>query len=93
MRVLQNFFDKKEFDYNNNSGKIHFIDCYKKCNDSRKYLSCITVQTSSGMDIYVYDKNEGRYSKVDLLRFAKAIKNGLILYNGKVQGLRKVLKK
>jgi hypothetical protein len=92
VRILQCFFDKKEFDYNNNSGKIHFIDCYKNINGEKKYLCCVTVQGSNGVDIYVYNSNEGKYSKVDLLCFARAVKNGLVLYNGKVQGLGKVLR-
>ena len=93
VRILQSFFTKKEFDYNNNSGKIHMLDCYKTLKGERKFFNCVTVQASNGMEIYVYNKKEGKYSRVDLLRFAKAVKNGLVLHNGNVQGLGKMLKK
>ena len=93
VRILQNFFDKKEFDYNNNKGRIHFIDCYKDIGNKRIFLNCVTVQSSSGMDIYVYNNAEGKYNQVDLLRFAKAVNNGLKLQNGNIQGLGKAIKK
>lgn len=90
--ILEEFFNNKEFNYQDNTGKIRMIDCYKDMNDERHYVNCISVQTKNGTEIYVYNKKEYRYCKMDLKIFAKAVKNGLVIHNCNVPGLNKALK-
>ena len=68
------------------------IDCFKDVNGKRHYLNCIAVQTKSGTDMYVYNKNKNGYSKIELKDFARAVKNGLVVHNCTVPGLRGALK-
>ena len=93
VRILQDFFNEQDFDYENGTGKIHIINCYKKFEDKTKYLNCVTVQTAEGIDIYVYNNKQGKYSEIDILNLAKAVKNGLVLHNAKIPGLGETLKK
>lgn len=90
--VLEEFFSKKEFDYNTGNGKIKIIDCYKDINDERHYVNCISVQTKNGTEIYIYNKRQYRYCQIDLINFAKAVQNGLVIHNCNVPGLNAVLK-
>ena len=92
VQILQQFFDRNEFDYENNNGKIHIINCYKKINDETKDINCISVEASNETDLYVYNKKEGKYSQISLSALARAVKNGLILHNCRVKGLGKILK-
>lgn len=93
VRILQNFFSKKEFDYDNSDGKIYVIDCYRKEDEKNKYYNCVVVRTAKKIDIYLYNKKEGKYSQISLMKFAKAVHNGLIIHNCKVPGLGNALKK
>jgi hypothetical protein len=45
--ILEEFFPIKDFDYQNNNGKIRMIDCYKDINNERHYVNCIAVQAKS----------------------------------------------
>ncbi len=90
--VLEQFFSKKEFDYQTNTGKIRMIDCYKVINNKIHYVNCISVQTKNGTEVYIYNKKKYRYCKMDLIDFAKAVQNGLVIHNCNVPGLNKVLK-
>jgi hypothetical protein len=90
--ILEELFSDKEFDYQNNTGKIRMIDCYKDINGQRRYVNCISVQTKNGTEIYVYNKKDYRYCNIDFINFAKAVKNGLIIHNCNVLGLNKTLK-
>lgn len=90
--ILEEFFNNKEFNYQDNTGKIRMINCYKDMNDERYYVNCIAVQTKNGEEIYIYNKKEYRYCQMDLRNFAKAVKNGLVIHNCKVPGLNKALK-
>ena len=92
-RILEELFDEKEFSYFGNNRKIRMLDCYKDIDGNRKYLNTIAVQTKHGMDIYIYDRNKCKYSRISLKNFAKAIKNGLVLHNCKIPGLSQELKK
>lgn len=92
-RVLEELFDEKEFNYFSNNRKIRMIDCYKDINGNRKYLNTIAVQTKHGMDIYIYDRKKCKYSRISFKNFAKAVKNGLVLYNCKLPGLTQELKR
>ena len=91
-RILQEFFNKKEFDYSSGNSKIRIIDCYKDVKGKRNYLNCISVQTRDYTKIYVYNKKEYKYCEMNLKAFALAIKNGLVLHNCKVPGLGKIFK-
>ena len=60
-------------------------------NGTRKYIQCIAVLTKHGTDMYVYDKKSYKYSKISMKHFARAVKNGLVIHNCKVPGLKKAL--
>lgn len=94
VRVLEELFDLTEFDYDCSRGKIRIIDCYKEVNNERKYYNVIVVDDGlDNPDIYFYNKKYGKYSKIEFVCFAQAIKNGLIiLHNDKIKNLNKVLK-
>lgn len=89
--MLEKIFSKSEFDYQNNGGKIRFIDCYKDHGDKRQYVSIVVVDNNPEPDIYIYNDKEKMYSKIDFVNFAYAVKNGLVLHNAKVRNLGKVL--
>ena len=91
-RVLEEFFDKKDFDYERNNTKIKILDCYKEVEGKRRYLNCISFQDFDKTKIFVYNKKDFRYHEIDLKNFAIAIKNGLVLHNCKISGLTKILK-
>ena len=91
-RILEDFFDKKEFNYNDGNGKIRFIDCYKDVNNKRQYLNCVSVESKSGIKIYVYNKKNLGYCEIDLRNFAIAVNNGLVLHNCSIPGLGRTLK-
>jgi hypothetical protein len=90
--ILEEFFNNKEFDYQDNSGKIKIVDCYKDINGERNYVNCIALQAKTGTEMYVYNKKEYRYCKMDLMNFAQAVQNGLVIYNCNVPGLKKALR-
>lgn len=92
-RVLEELFDEKGFNYFSNNRKIRMIDCYKDINGKREYLNTIAVQTKHGMDIYIYNREKCKYSRISFKNFAKAVKNGLVLYNYKLPGLTQELKR
>ena len=93
VRLLEKIFDEDEFDYINNKGKIHFIDCYKDINGKRLYLSFIAVDNKNEPDIYFYNTKTLRYKRVEFDKFVQAVRNGLVLYKSKVKNLNKSLKK
>ena len=91
--ILEYFFNKNDFDYQKSTGKIRIIDCYKDINGIRKYILCISVQNGQETDIYLYNRKQSRYCKLDINNFAKALKNGLIMHNCSVPNLKRTLKK
>lgn len=91
--ILEEFFNRKEFNYQNNSGKIKMIDCYKDLNNEKHYINCISLQTKNGIEIYLYNKKEYKYCQMDFMNFARAVDNGLVLYKCNIPGLNKVIKK
>lgn len=92
-RILEELFSDKEFNYASNNRKIRMLDCYKDRDGKREYLNCIAVQTKHGIQMYIYDRKKCKYTGITLENFAKAVKNGLVLYQAKVQGLAQELKK
>lgn len=92
VQILQHFFSLREFDFDNDKGQIRMINCYKDVNGIRKYFNCIVVRTISGTDVYLYNKKKGGYSQINLISFARAVKNGLVIHNSKVPGLGRYLK-
>lgn len=92
VRILQQFFSLREFDYDHDKGQIHMVNCYKDVNGERKYINCIAVRTVRGTDVYIYNKEEGSYSQIDIVAFARAVKNGLVIHDSQVPGLGKALK-
>ncbi len=92
VRILEELFSNKEFNFEENNKKIRMIDCYKDIKGVRNYINCIAVQTTKGTEMYVYNKKEYKYSQVNLKNFARAVKNGLIIHNCTVPGLKKALK-
>ena len=93
VRILQNFFSRKEFNYDDNTGKIYIIDCYKKTDGENKYVNCVVIRTANETCIYVYNNKEGKYFPINITNFAKAVKNGLVIHNCKVPGLGNALKR
>ena len=91
--ILEYFFNKIDFDYQESSGRIRMINCYKDVNNKRKYLSCIAVRNKGETDIYLYNKNEAKYFKLNMDTFAKVVENGLVIRNCSVPGLSRTLKK
>jgi len=89
--VLKNIFNVLDFDYDNSRGKIRFIDCYKDHDGIKQYVSVVVVDANPEPDIYIYNAKEKKYSKIDFVNFAYAVKNGLVLHNAKVRNLNKVL--
>lgn len=90
--ILESFFSQKEFDYQESTGKIRMIDCYKDINGIRKYILCLSVQKEHEMEFYLYNKEKAKYCKIDINHFARAVKDGLIIHNCSVSGLNKILK-
>lgn len=90
--ILEEFFNSKEFNYESGTSKIRMIDCYKDINDKRHYVNCVAVQTKNGTEMYIYNKKDYRYCQMDLMNFARAVKNGLVIHNCNVPGLNKALK-
>ncbi len=91
--ILESFFSQKEFDYQESTGKIRMIDCYKDINGIRKYILCLSVQKGHETEFYLYNKEKAKYCKIDINHFARAVKNGLIIHNCSVPGLNRILKK
>ena len=90
-KILERLFKDYEFDFNENNQRIRMVDCYKDINGNRKYIQCISVLTKDGTDMYVYDKKSYKYSKIEMKDFARAVKNGLVIHNCKVPGLKKAM--
>ena len=91
-RILEDFFSKKDFDYNRGNSRIRMIDCYKDIKGTRHYLNCISLQSKNKTKIFVYNKKDFKYCEMDIKAFALAVKNGLVLHNCKVPGLGRIVK-
>ena len=91
--ILEYFFKKLDFDYQESSGRIRMINCYKDINNKRKYFSCIAVRNKGETDIYLYNNKEAKYFKLNMDTFAKVVENGLVIHNCSVPGLSRTLKK
>ena len=88
-KVLEEFFNEKEFEYEHNSGKIRIYDCYKEINGEKRYISFVTVTEKKKTEIYVYNEKESKYSEIDIEHWFNCINNG-VQVNGKlVRGVRK----
>lgn len=79
-RVLENFFDEKEFDYDYNTGKIKIYDCYKDIDNERKYYTFITVNDGKDTDIYVYNEIDSKYSQIGPDNWLHCVENGLMVH-------------
>ena len=79
--VLERLFDNDLFDYERTTGKILFANCYKKINGIKKYICVVIVESDENIypDIYIYNKRDGRYYKIDFANFNNAIENGLTI--------------
>lgn len=92
VHVLEKLFSREEFNFQENNRKIRMINCYKDVKGNRQYVNFIHVQTKRGIDMYVYNKKEYKYSQISLKDFARAVKNGLVIHNCSVPGLNNALK-
>ena len=90
-KVLEQLFTSEEFRLGDSSPRIKMIDCYKDINGRREYVQCVAVIAKNGTDMYIYNKNSFKYSKIDMKYFARAVKNGLIIHNYKIPGLKKAM--
>ena len=91
VRLLETLFTKETFDYNNNTGSIRIIDCYKDIEGNKNCINCITVEDKGQTHIFIYNKKEYRYKEIELENFINAIKNGLVLYKSKIKEVEKRL--
>jgi len=86
-KILEEFFNSKEFDYQNNTGKIRIIDCYKDVDDEGRYLNCIVVLLKDETRVYVYNIKDYKYCRMSIENFANAVVNGLVIHKTSVPGL------
>ena len=91
VRVLENFFSLKDFNYDEDCGRIKFVDCFKIRNGQRMNVSLVTVKKQKGSDVYIYNPKEGGYRQIDLVHIARAVKNGLTIVNGRIPGLKEAM--
>ena len=87
---FEEIFTNEEFNLENNN-KIRLIDCYKEVNGKRRYVNCVTVQNKGKVDMYVYNQKTGKYNQIDFMKFANAIKNGLVILEN-ISGMKRAVR-
>lgn len=83
-KILENFFDSKEFDYQGNSGKIRMYDCYKDINGKRRYYNFVLVLDKGEVDVYIYNKKDSCYKKMAVKNCVNCLANGIMVHNAKM---------
>ncbi len=91
-RMLENFFNIFEFNFFEGLGKIRFVDCYRFVGGKKVFIPIIVVNDGIEPDIYIYNEKESKYSKIEYIYFANAVKNGLILHEYAIKDLNKTVK-
>lgn len=91
--ILESFFNKEEFDYHCNLGKIKMFDCYKEINGKRKYINFITVRDNNEVYIYVYNENESKYSEIKRENWFNCLEHGMIVHGKTKQKIRNMYAK
>ena len=86
--ILEEFFNYYEFNYETGNGLIKMYDCYKIVNGNKKYYNVISLHIKNNINLYIYDVVRNRYNKIEVNSFKLANKNGLIVYNASIPGLR-----
>ena len=90
--VLEEIFSITEFNYENESGRIHFINGLKTINGIKRHYTIITVDAKTDPEIYIYDEFKMKYKKLELIDLAKMINNGLSLpLTASIRGLSKLV--
>lgn len=88
-KILEEFFNTKEFEYEQNTGKIKMYDCFKEINGKKKYYSFIMVNHKNETDIYVYNEKDSKYSLMHTENCVNCIENGMQMNSKIVRGIRK----
>ena len=86
---MEEFFNTKEFEYEQNTGKIKMYDCFKEINGKKKYYSFIMVNHKNETDIYVYNEKDSKYSLMHTENCVNCIENGMQMNSKIVRGIRK----
>ena len=90
--VLEEIFDITDFDYEYESGRIHFVNGLKIINGIKRHYTIVTVDSKTDPDIYIYDEFKMKYKKLELIDLAKMINNGITLPpNTSIRGLGKLV--
>ena len=91
VRKIEKFFDKRDFNYCCCKGKIQFRNCYRIVDGKRIFYNVVVVDCGDTPDIYIYDEEEFGYIKVDFMDFAAQVKDGLVIHDAKVRGLKRAI--
>lgn len=93
VRILEYFFNYKEFNYQDGAGKIRIINCYKKRNDNTIiYVNGVVCEDKSGTHIFLYNRHKCGYVEIKIDNFVQAITHGLVLQKVKICEVQKRLK-
>lgn len=84
--LLTNIFTCQEL------SKIKQINCYKDTDEGREYIHCIAISNKDSSDIYLFNKKENMYKKIEMEEFVKMENDGLTCLDT-IQGLKQFKKK
>lgn len=93
VKVLSYVFNRDEFNYECDTGKIRIINCYRMVNDKRISTNCIMIQDSGLLHIYLYNAKKYKYQEIDFNHFFNALENGLIIHRLKIQEIEQEKRK
>ena len=91
--ILEEFFDKSEFNYDSDTGVILFINSYKDDKASGEYISFIQVYNKGKVTIYMYNEENYKYEKISIEEVANLCMEGYVLHKSKIIGLERTIKK
>lgn len=94
VKILEHFFNPKEFNYQNGTGKIRAINCYKDREDNERiYVNCFVLEDRGETHIFLYNKKRCGYVEIDIDDFVQEINRGLVVHNQKIGEVQKRLRK
>lgn len=91
--ILEEFFSLDEFDYDNNTGRIIIINCYKNEKDSGEYISIIQVNGNNELKFYLYDEEEYKYNEISIDEVARLFIDGYISHKYKIHGIDRYVRR
>ena len=87
-------FLKRLFSTDEISKKLHVVEFFKTSNSSKKeFINGFWVNSSKGVTVYIFSKDDCGYSSYSLQEFAKKVNEEGIEYRQGIQGLRAELNK